>query len=116
MTMTERRMHKRFLVTDNIYVYRSKRVGKIRNASEGGLLCTCLGEKQCNSANFDIFCPGSNICLGAMPFKVVKSKNIYVTGSSSAEGRKCHIKFDDLPVEKISELNDFLTKYSIAIL
>lgn len=109
--MKERRAFKRYLVHEDVYVYRAKRVGKIRNISLAGLMCNCAHRNDCLPDDFNIFCPGSSICLSALPYTIMETKNIefpphYV--------RQCHVKFDLLSPEKILELQDFIEKYTVA--
>ena len=73
--MKERRIHKRYEVHKDVYVYRAERVGRICNISMGGLMCNCVHHSPCAPVNFDIFCPGSNVCLPDLPFRVIEAKN-----------------------------------------
>ena len=108
--MKERRAHKRYEVVKNVHVYRAERVGKICNISMGGLMCNCVHHSNCSSVNFDIFCPGSCVCLSDLPYTLVETKSISVPPHFI---RQCHVKFNSLSPEKFSDLQAFIDAYSL---
>ena len=108
--MIERRVHPRYEVHKDVYVYRAERVGRICNISLGGLMCNCVHHSNCAPVNFDIFCPGSNVCLPDLPFRVVAAKSI---SSPPHFVRQCHVEFDSLSPEKIFELKAFIDTYTM---
>jgi hypothetical protein len=106
----ERRKYKRHPVHEDVYVYRSKRIGKILNISLGGMLCQCAHHSKCATVDFDIFCPGSCICLSGLPFKVIREEeNVKAT----VKDRQCHVEFADLNAAKTIELKNFIDAYSV---
>jgi len=106
----ERRRYKRYEVHDDFYVYRSKRIGKIKNISLGGMLCQCAHDSRCKTVDFDIFCPGSSICLSGLPFEAIrKEKEI----GNDFNGRQCHVQFAKLSPEKTLELKTFIDAYTV---
>jgi hypothetical protein len=107
--MKERRGCKRYRVHEDVYVYRAKRVGKIRNISLTGLLCNCVHHNECLPVEFDIFCPGSSICLGSIPYTIIEAREIE---SPPHFVRECHVQFDPLSHEKNLELERFIEKYT----
>lgn len=108
--MNEKRAYKRYLVHEDVYVYRAKRVGRVRNISLTGLMCNCAHHNDCIPVDFDIFCPGSSICLAAIPYTVIEAKNIELPPHFV---RQCHVQFDPLSQKKINELQDFIDKYTV---
>ena len=108
--MEERRGYERFIVNDDVYAYRAKRVAKIRNISMTGLLCICVHHNDCLPVDFDIFCPGSCICLGGIPYTIIEIKSI---DFSQNFVRQCHVQFDPLSHKKILELERFIKKYTV---
>lgn len=107
--MEDRRMYKRYLVHEDVYVYRSKRVGKIYNIGLGGMLCYCAYGDSCSSVNFDVFCPGHTICLTGLPFRIVEAMN---TSDLPESKRQCHIKFNKMTPQKVVELKSFIDSYT----
>lgn len=108
--MDERRRYERYLVHEDVYVYRANRVGKVLNISLTGLMCTCVHHDDCIPEDFDIFCPGSSICLAALPYTVIEAKNIE---SPPHFVRQCHVQFDPLSHKKNLELERFIEKYTV---
>lgn len=108
--MDERRRCERYIVHDDVYVYRAKRVGKIRNISITGLLCICGHHHDCLPVDFDIFCPGSSICLGGISYTIIETKSI---DSPPNFVRQCHVQFDPLSHKKNLELERFIEKYTV---
>lgn len=113
--MKERRTCKRYVVHEDVlcipcYIYRAKRVGKVRNISLTGLMCNCVHHNDCIPVDFDIFDPESSICLAALPYTIIETKSIE---SSPHFTRQCHVKFDPLPPEKILKLQSLIGKYTV---
>ena len=108
--MQERRRFKRYSVHEDVYVYRSKRIGRIRNISLGGMLCQCGHDSKCSTVDFDIFCPGSCICVSGLPFEVIREEKQKKIGSND---RQCHVKFAKLTPDKTIELKTFIDSYSV---
>jgi len=107
--MEERRGCERYQVHDEVYVYRAKRVGKIRNISRSGLLCNCVHRSECLPVDFDIFCPGSSICLGAVPYTIIDAKEVDIPPNFV---RQCHVQFDPLSHEQNQQLERFIENYT----
>jgi hypothetical protein len=108
--MKERRNCERFMVHDGVYVNCAQKVGKIRNISMTGLLCTCEHYSECLPVNFDISCPGSSICSEDIPCTIIDSK---AEKSPSFSVKQCHVQFDPLPHKKNLELEKVIEKYSL---
>lgn len=106
----DRRAYKRHLVHENVYVYRAKRVGIIRNISLTGLMCNCVHQNDCIPDDFDIFCPGSCVCLAGLPYTIIEKKKIE---SPPHFVRQCHVKFDPLSHQKMCTLKWFIEKYTV---
>jgi hypothetical protein len=109
--MQERRRYKRYFVHEDVYVYRSKRIGRIVNISLGGMLCQCGHDSKCATVDFDIFCPGSCICVSGLPFETIREEK---QTKNKSNDRQCHVRFGKLTPEMTIELKTFIDSYSLA--
>lgn len=107
--MEERRCCERFSVHDGVYVNCAQKVGKIRNISMTGLLCTCEHKSEGLPVNVDISCPGSSICLEDVSCTIIDTK---AEKSPSYFVKQCHVQFDPLSHQKNLALQRVIEKHS----
>ena len=108
--MIERRGCERFTVHDEVFVQCAQGTGKITDISMTGFLCSCDNQSGCFPASFDIFCPGSNICLDDVPYTIIETKGV----ENQLKFRKlCRVQFDPLSYQKNLKLQSVIERHTL---
>ena len=122
----ERREFTRFVPTDNAFVAlpRVRRIGSIRDISQGGLSCDvyvrfneseAIRGETATLLPADIFISGKKVFLINILCRVTydmigpEGRPAY---SVSIDKRRCGLKFDELSEDQIKQINDFLEKHT----
>lgn len=113
-TSIERRIHKRFQLSDDILVFNETTFGQIINISKGGLAFRFLTSKEISQESFfelGILNSSSGLFLENIPCKTITSTDsapIYPTGSTIV--RRNGVMFTDLNKEQLLKIETFLAE------
>lgn len=97
--MDERREEERVQPIDDCIVVHSKRVGNIKNISQGGLFCICFQDPDCQKdmhREVDILCGQGKHLVQGVKVKVVETEKIAGKFLANFEMQKCRLQFTEI--------------------
>lgn len=92
-----------------------RKLGQILDISRGGLAFTYIGEEEGpqKNAELDIFLSGIGFNSKNIPYKTISDFEIESKVEfSSVKMRRCGVKFRQLHLEQISQIEDFLQNHT----
>ncbi|MBW2566675.1 MAG: PilZ domain-containing protein [Deltaproteobacteria bacterium] len=111
----ERRKYIRFKVKGAYVILRpyDKKLGTIVDISVHGLTCDyfCGEDPSTKSTTLDIFTNGDFRLFG-VPCRTISDFETLKTPLPSVRKRRCGVEFGDLTQSQISQLEDFIEKYT----
>lgn len=115
--MAERRTHQRFDFRDKCLIRHSAVVGSVIDLSLGGLSCSCssaddIDSSECNKV--DLFCSEKRLWVRDLPMKIVESERIPGKFLDNFSVRRCRARFDNLPQEKATQLENLIIAHAIS--
>ena len=114
----ERRKHRRMEVRDGAFVLlgpHSTKLGRIIDISMGGLAFSHMAREKPSSGLFelDIFTIDTDFYLERVVFETISDFKTHENPFSSITMRRSGVRFGELGHSQVSQLEDFMQKYTV---